>query len=141
MDHTSQTQIAGWIKKFEQIRETFNNSPLAKQNGVALSIGNFAKLITGMNGDHTADQKKTAKLFTEWKIKETQISIGLAELYEKMTHEELIAAFLPELQAFVEKIGGGRMLGLNFQRRREHDMKKKSCEPLHLGWERRCTHG
>lgn len=29
-DHTSETQIAGWMEKFEQIRTMFNNSPLAK---------------------------------------------------------------------------------------------------------------
>ncbi|CDO76930.1 hypothetical protein BN946_scf185006.g12 [Trametes cinnabarina] len=66
-DHTSKTQVGGWVSRLKELVQTFNRSPLACREQKALSIEDCAVKLTGMGGDHAADQIKTHGLLACWK--------------------------------------------------------------------------
>ncbi|RDX45192.1 hypothetical protein OH76DRAFT_1486504 [Lentinus brumalis] len=66
-DHTSETQFAGWLRRFRQITEAFNHSPYARRTGQSIDMETFALKLKGVGGDHAADQLKTARFFETWK--------------------------------------------------------------------------
>jgi len=68
-NHTSQTQVDGLRKRLEEIAKIFNESPLAKREGLIFKVNDFAYKLIGTSGDHAADQKKSHAILKEWKLK------------------------------------------------------------------------
>ena len=66
VNHTSETQVKGLCKLLEDLAEIFNNSPLAKREGLHVVADDFAYQLIGTSGDHAADQKKSHKLLWIW---------------------------------------------------------------------------
>lgn len=76
VDHTSETQVEGWKKRFAELVNIYNLSPLARRHGSALFSSALARKLRGMNGDHAADQKKTFTLMGKWKHSMTILDLG-----------------------------------------------------------------
>ncbi|KAJ7192551.1 hypothetical protein GGX14DRAFT_379991, partial [Mycena pura] len=63
--HTSEEQMAGWLKLIEEMYTAYNDSPLGR--AYPEDFRTFFIKITGMMTDHTADQKKLRALFHQMK--------------------------------------------------------------------------
>ncbi|KLO04071.1 hypothetical protein SCHPADRAFT_841053, partial [Schizopora paradoxa] len=138
-DHSSETQLAGWIEKWNEIAAVYNASPLAKRSGVELNVGEVAGKLTGMNGDHAADQKKTFALMFKWKITETKRSMGMKRLCE-MSVDELLELYLPRLLAKIEDVNAERGEGawvntLTAEERAKHESDVQREVALEIGEE------
>lgn len=94
------------MKNISNIRAVFNESPLAKRHDKNLTESHVAKTLKGVNGDHASDFKKQHSYLSDWKLRHAQVSLGLAELYEQMSTDQLIDAIVPEWVAKVESLGG-----------------------------------
>ena len=57
VDHTSKTQLQGWLDLVTWLYETYNASPLGQQK--PLNPHKFYCFTAGMNTNHTEDPKKT----------------------------------------------------------------------------------
>ncbi|KAJ2977047.1 hypothetical protein NUW54_g11471 [Trametes sanguinea] len=66
-DHTSETQVSGWISRLQGLINTYNASPLVLRNGKKVSVDECAVKLTGIGGNHAADQIKTHGLLASWK--------------------------------------------------------------------------
>ncbi|PCH43335.1 hypothetical protein WOLCODRAFT_90250 [Wolfiporia cocos MD-104 SS10] len=58
VDHTSETQVAGWKQRMSNLSEICAISPLAQHSQQTFNADNFVLKLKGMNGDHAEDQKK-----------------------------------------------------------------------------------
>ncbi|EIW85837.1 hypothetical protein CONPUDRAFT_70533 [Coniophora puteana RWD-64-598 SS2] len=108
---TREAQIAGWKDELTEISEVFNQSPLAQRLCLSLGLNELLGKLKGMNTDHASDQKKTYRLWQEWKAKTTRTSFGYAKL-ERMRDEapnELMALLLFSTSRAIEQ-GGGQQL-------------------------------
>ncbi|KAK7034159.1 hypothetical protein R3P38DRAFT_3351366 [Favolaschia claudopus] len=65
VNHTSETQRDGWIELVEEIFALLFESGMCSED----EAREFWNLVTGMNSDHAADQKKLFELLKEWKKK------------------------------------------------------------------------
>ncbi|KAK7015365.1 hypothetical protein R3P38DRAFT_2786865 [Favolaschia claudopus] len=65
VNHTSETQRDGWIELVEEIFALLFESGMCSE----AEAREFWNLVTGMNSDHAADQKKLFELLKEWKKK------------------------------------------------------------------------
>lgn len=68
VNHTSQTQVDGLRQLLEELAEIFNNSPLAKREGLRFVPDDFAYRLLGTSSDHAADQKKSHELLRIWRL-------------------------------------------------------------------------
>ncbi|KAJ7229519.1 hypothetical protein B0H12DRAFT_1077434 [Mycena haematopus] len=66
-NHTSEEQMAGWLKLIEEMYTAYNASPLGHAYPEDFRV--FFVKITGMMTDHAADQKKLRTLFHEMKTR------------------------------------------------------------------------
>ncbi|PBK91256.1 hypothetical protein ARMGADRAFT_932911 [Armillaria gallica] len=64
VNHTSQTQLDGWIELIEELYELFRESEFCTGEADAQD---FWTTVTGMHTDHAEDQKKLFRLLKEWK--------------------------------------------------------------------------
>ncbi|KAG2738962.1 hypothetical protein P692DRAFT_20757827, partial [Suillus brevipes Sb2] len=67
ISHTSESQVDGWRNEITNLADTFSHSPLAKRFGMSLDVDEFVKKLKGMHTDHANDQKKTYRIWQEWK--------------------------------------------------------------------------
>ncbi|KAJ7761749.1 hypothetical protein B0H16DRAFT_1688378 [Mycena metata] len=63
--HTSEEQMAGWLKLIQEMYEAYNESPIGREHPE--DFRTFFIKITGMMTDHAADQKKLRGMFKELK--------------------------------------------------------------------------
>ena len=68
INHTSAVQVNGLQWHLKELSKVFNNSPLAKNEGLHFSPDNFAYWLIGTSGDHAADQKKSHKMLWTWHL-------------------------------------------------------------------------
>lgn len=66
-NHTSEVQVHGWKETFSQVTKAYNHSPLAQRLESTVTVEDCAVKLTGMGGDHAADQFKTTGLINAWK--------------------------------------------------------------------------
>ena len=66
VNHTSDSQAAGWRKEWTDALSTYNRSPLGQR--VKVNPLDFGRKLTGMVTDHAPDQLKLARLLRDWKI-------------------------------------------------------------------------
>jgi len=62
INHASQTQVNGLKQRLQELAYVFNNSPLARREGLQVSPDDFAYRLVGTSGDHAADQKKSHEI-------------------------------------------------------------------------------
>jgi hypothetical protein len=87
VDHKSETQIAGWLSKFQDIADVFGSSPLAQRQGIKLKVNTLLGKLRGMHSDHAKDQKKVFKLFRDLKADVCFETLG-AEKYVETDQNE-----------------------------------------------------
>ncbi|KAJ3845161.1 hypothetical protein F5878DRAFT_571952 [Lentinula raphanica] len=63
VNHTSETQLAGWIESIEEFFNLAYDSKLVSVNDTRI----FWNLVTGFHSDHAADQRKLFDLMKKWK--------------------------------------------------------------------------
>ncbi|KAH9946519.1 hypothetical protein B0H21DRAFT_693524, partial [Amylocystis lapponica] len=122
VDHTSQRQFSGWMKKFDDLTTVYGNSPLASRSGSSLLPADIAQKLRGMNGDHAEDQKKTFQLMKGWKEETTQLTLGSRELLLKPS-AELFAVLAEATIAKVAAAGGPEAWELlSAEEQKDHDV-------------------
>ncbi|KAI5885906.1 uncharacterized protein SCHCODRAFT_02753181 [Schizophyllum commune H4-8] len=105
LNHSSEEQVRGLLKKLQQICEIFNRSPFAKRKGLEMSLTAFATRLRGTNGDHANDVKKDNKLLLMWKLELTKISLGYDKL-RQMSPENAFCVIIPHARAVLLEVGG-----------------------------------
>ncbi len=107
VDHTSETQLAGWQGAFHGAAHAFNDSPLAKRDGTVLDVINLAVKLKGVGGDHAADQLKTARMLGAWKKDMTYTVLARDRLgYGGQPTAELLRLIENSTTASVSAVGG-----------------------------------
>ncbi|KAI5895940.1 uncharacterized protein SCHCODRAFT_02492628 [Schizophyllum commune H4-8] len=105
LDHSSEEQVRGLLKKLAQICDIFNRSPFAKRKGLLMSFEAFALRLRGTSGDHANDVKKDNKLLLEWKLEMTKIALGF-EALRQMSTQDSLRAIIPHARAAILDVGG-----------------------------------
>ncbi|TFY77504.1 hypothetical protein EWM64_g6509 [Hericium alpestre] len=132
LDHTSETQVAGWKEHANDMSELLNASPLAQREGVEFKPDDFTCKIKGMHGDHASDQLKTAHAIEAWKASVTHMDLGWARMSE-MPSEELNRISAKAIAKKVEAIGKNAWLLLDDSGQRQHIHNALSALALKLG--------
>lgn len=96
INHTSSTQVEGWLHRVNEICEVFGRSPLAQRKNITFSVREFLAKLKGMNGDHASDQKLTVKIMREFKEKSMYTSLGYDAVIMKMPYAALVSELLDE---------------------------------------------
>ncbi|EIW76785.1 hypothetical protein CONPUDRAFT_21718, partial [Coniophora puteana RWD-64-598 SS2] len=108
LSHTSEAQVAGWKDEISEITALFNESPLARRLHLSLDLNEFLLKLKGMNTDHASDQKKTYRLWQQWKEKTIRTSYGYAKLENLRdgAPNELASLLMFSMARAVEQAGG-----------------------------------
>lgn len=109
ISHTSESRVDGWRNEITNLADTFSHSPLAKRFGMSLDVDEFVKKLKGMHTDHANDQKKTYRIWQEWKRRVICSSYGFKRV-EKMKDDspnELSILLLSEMSQVIDRVGGG----------------------------------
>jgi hypothetical protein len=77
-DHTSETQLQGLKTAIDETASIYNDSPLAQRMTTSkLTAVIFTSKLKGVNGDHSADQKKVFELIQRWKNDNWRGELGM----------------------------------------------------------------
>ncbi|KAG1811726.1 uncharacterized protein BJ212DRAFT_1483459 [Suillus subaureus] len=77
-DHTSETQLQGLKTTIDKMASIYNDSPLAQRIITSeLTTVIFTSKLKGINGDHSADQKKVFELIQRWKNNNWRDELGM----------------------------------------------------------------
>jgi len=68
VNHASQTQVDGLRQGLQELALVFNNSPLAKREGLGFKPNNLVYCLLETSRDHTADQKKSHSILQVWQL-------------------------------------------------------------------------
>ncbi|KAJ4501707.1 hypothetical protein C8R41DRAFT_928430 [Lentinula lateritia] len=101
VNHTSETQLAGWIETTEELFH------LAYQSGLILEDDArvFWNLVTGFHSDHAADQKKLFELLKKWK-EQLEREVRGEQAIKQLTDNEYACLIFQGSQVLVQKVGG-----------------------------------
>ncbi|KAL1704011.1 hypothetical protein EV121DRAFT_184481, partial [Schizophyllum commune] len=105
LNHSSEEQVRGLLRKLAQICDIFNRSPLAKRKGLLMSFEAFALRLRGTSGDHANDVRKDNKLLLEWKLEMTKIALGF-EALRQMSTQDSLRTIIPHARAAILDVGG-----------------------------------
>jgi len=105
VNHASQTQVDGLRQRLQELALVFNNSPLAKREGLGFKPDDFAYRLLGTSGDHAADQKKSHSILQVWRLEVIMQRLGEDALF-KMDAARVLAVLLALKQKQVNAIGG-----------------------------------
>ncbi|PPR01504.1 hypothetical protein CVT26_015127 [Gymnopilus dilepis] len=105
VNHTSQTQVDGLKARLEELATVFNNSPLAKREGLRFSPDDFAYRLIGTSGDHAADQKAAHEIMRVWRLEAIFLRLGEEALFQ-MDVARVIATLMPMKARQIEAHGG-----------------------------------
>lgn len=109
VDHTSETQLDGWKTELQHLSCTFSQSPLACRLGLTLDVNEFLAKLKGFHTDHASDQKKTYRLWKEWKTHVTYVQHGFEKI-EKLkidSPNDLTSLLINATSAVINRAGGG----------------------------------
>ncbi|KAI0819139.1 hypothetical protein BC628DRAFT_1506680 [Trametes gibbosa] len=107
LDHTSESQAQGWTSKLGELVRVYNESPLAKRRGEQLDLEGCALKLTGMGGDHAADQIKTHGLIACWKKEMTYRFLARNHLGDKEKASGMLEKLIKDaLSAAIQASGG-----------------------------------
>ena len=105
VNHASQTQVDGLRQLLEELAEIFNNSPLAKREGLRFIPDDFAYRLLGTSGDHAADQKKSHEILKIWRLEVVLQRLGEDALF-KMELGRVLAILLTLKMKQIDSYGG-----------------------------------
>ncbi|TFY50881.1 hypothetical protein EVG20_g11277 [Dentipellis fragilis] len=103
IDHTSESQRAGWERLVECLYETFNASPRAAEQFA--DPRDFIIKVTGLHTDHAEDQKKLFRLLEIWKQR-TEREVHGEQALKTMASEDVLKATWEATQRTIEAVGG-----------------------------------
>ncbi|KAJ7752263.1 hypothetical protein B0H14DRAFT_3896675 [Mycena olivaceomarginata] len=101
VNHTSQTQLDGWIELIEELWDLLRESGLCSEEEAVY----FWNLVTGFQSDHAEDQKKLFQLLKEYKRRLEREQWGANCLRDMPSPQVLTLIFRATFSA-VEKAGG-----------------------------------
>ena len=105
INHASQTQVDGLKQRLRELAEVFNNSELAKREGLRFIPDDFAFRLIGTSGDHAADQKKSHEILRIWRLEVILMRLGEEALLE-MDVGRCIATLISMKAKQIESYGG-----------------------------------
>ncbi|KAJ3766075.1 hypothetical protein FB446DRAFT_827727 [Lentinula raphanica] len=123
VNHTSETQLAGWIESIEEFFDLAYQSKLVSEDDTRT----FWNLVTGFHSDHAADQKKLFGLMKKWKQQLEREKRG-QRVIDGLTDNEYACLVFQGSQALVQKAGGPtawETLSVEERTRRIIEMKKQ----------------
>lgn len=105
VNHTSATQVDGLKQRLHELAEIFNNSPLAKREGLRFTPDDFAYRLIGTSGDHAADQKKSHEILRVWHMEIILQRLGEEALFQ-MDVGRLLSILAPLKATQISNCGG-----------------------------------
>ncbi|KAJ3766279.1 hypothetical protein FB446DRAFT_794262 [Lentinula raphanica] len=122
VNHTSETQLAGWIESIEEFFDLAYESKLVSEDDTRI----FWNLVTGFHSDHAADQKKLFTLMKNWKQQLDREERGQRAI-KNLSDNEYACLVFQGAQALIQKAGGPtawERLSLEERTHRIAEMKK-----------------
>ncbi len=104
-DHKSETQFKGFLGALQHFVEVINSSPLAREEDLDLQISELAAKLLGMHSDHAEDQKKLARLISQWKLSISRDSLGHSAL-RKLSKVDLLKLLDAAQKEKITELGG-----------------------------------
>ncbi|KAF8059554.1 hypothetical protein FPV67DRAFT_1709185, partial [Lyophyllum atratum] len=101
VNHTSETQLEGWIELIEEVYHLARESGLCSEDDAR----EFWNLVTGFHSDHAEDQKKLFRLLKEWKERCDREKRGEITV-KSMIGLELVTFLFKCSQNAIRKAGG-----------------------------------
>ncbi|KAH7871962.1 uncharacterized protein C8R40DRAFT_1053615 [Lentinula edodes] len=101
VNHTSETQLAGWIETTEDLFHLAYESGLISEDDARI----FWNLVTGFHSDHAADQKKLFELLKKWKTR-LEREVRGERAVKRLTDNEYACLIFQGSQVLVQKAGG-----------------------------------
>ncbi|KAJ3847622.1 hypothetical protein EV368DRAFT_50851 [Lentinula lateritia] len=101
VNHTSETQVEGWIETVEDIFHLLFESGMCSNDDARI----FWNLVTGFHSDHAADQKKLFELLKKWKERCDRELRG-ERAVKRLTDLEYACLIFQGSQALVQQVGG-----------------------------------
>jgi hypothetical protein len=100
-NHTSETQLDGWIELIEEIYQLLFESGMCSE----ADARQFWNIVTGMHSDHAEDQKKLFRLLKEWKER-CEREVRGENAVQALTKLELVGFLFKCSQEAIRKAGG-----------------------------------
>ncbi|THU79225.1 hypothetical protein K435DRAFT_698291 [Dendrothele bispora CBS 962.96] len=101
VNHTSETQLEGWIELVQDMYHLAYESGLCSEEDARV----FWNLVTGFHSDHAEDQKKLFRLMTEWK-RVCERDVRGEKAMTQMTDLEYGVLILKCAEQVVREVGG-----------------------------------
>ena len=104
-DGSSEEAIKEWESSLNKIIELYNQSPLAKREGIELKFIRLLTKLVGMNSDHCAKEKKDARMLEELKNWAVEQSLGEDAIFE-LTPQQIDGLFEKAQKEIIRNAGG-----------------------------------
>jgi len=104
-DGSSEEAIKEWENTLNEIIGLYNQSPLAKREGVELKFIRLLTKLVGINSDHCAKEKKDACMLEELKNWMVEQSLGEDTIFE-LTIQQLDELFEKAQKEMIKSAGG-----------------------------------
>ncbi|KAJ3813876.1 hypothetical protein F5876DRAFT_73497 [Lentinula aff. lateritia] len=101
VNHTSETQLAGWIETTEDLFHLAYESGLISEDDAHI----FWNLVTGFHSNHAADQKKLFELLKKWKTR-LEREVRGEHAVKRLTNNKYACLIFQGSQVLVQKAGG-----------------------------------
>lgn len=122
-NHSSATQLSGWLTVISRINSTFSSSPFASRKGLTLTDADVALKFHGTNGDHASDQKKKHSLLFEWKMCTTYTALGSSVLLG-ISQEQVLHKVAEAMLKKINGLGGHTVWNtISLQAREAHEIE------------------
>jgi len=102
---SSEQAVKEWENTLKHITDLYNNSPFGKCQGSLLKFIDLMIKLTGVNTDHCAKEKKTARLLEALKTWAIDQSLGEEAMLE-MSLEDIEAMFQKSESEMIKSMGG-----------------------------------
>ncbi|KAL1697438.1 hypothetical protein GGG16DRAFT_41336 [Schizophyllum commune] len=135
LDHSSISQVDGFLASLARKFAVFNDSPYAKRHGLFASFQAFALVYKGTNGDHANDVKKDNKLLFIWKMDMTKTYLG-NEYLKTISPSALLQLLVPFARSAIVDAGGSdawARLSVDARNARNIDVMEKLARSLGEG--------
>ncbi len=102
---SSEQAVKEWENTLKHITDLYNESPFGKRQGSLLKFIDLMIKLTGVNTDHCAKEKKTARLLEALKIWAIDQPLG-EEAMLGMSLEDIEAMFQKSESEMIKSVGG-----------------------------------
>jgi hypothetical protein len=104
-DGSSEEGVKEWESTLNKIIDLYNQSPLAKREGIELRFIRLLTKLVGMNSDHCAKEKKDARMLEELKNWAVEQSLGEDAIFE-LTTQQIDGLFEKAEKEMIKNAGG-----------------------------------